>query len=67
MIVGGHPDMAVRGPQADTFLQRVLEMGVEESRTKYGQEIGRCCRCNRRLTDETSRELGIGPECINLI
>ena len=24
---------------------------------------GRCCRCNRRLTDPTSIELGIGPEC----
>lgn len=24
---------------------------------------GRCCRCGRTLTDPTSIELGIGPEC----
>lgn len=29
----------------------------------YGQELGQCYRCNRTLTDETSRALGIGPEC----
>lgn len=29
----------------------------------YGQEIGRCCRCNKALTDERSRWYGIGPEC----
>lgn len=29
----------------------------------YGTELGKCCRCNRTLTDETSRALGIGPEC----
>lgn len=30
---------------------------------RYGQEIGECGKCGRRLTDETSRTLGIGPEC----
>lgn len=29
----------------------------------YATELGRCCRCRRTLTDETSRRLGIGPEC----
>jgi len=29
----------------------------------YGQNIGRCFRCHRTLTDETSRALGIGPDC----
>jgi hypothetical protein len=27
------------------------------------QHEGRCCRCGRLLTDPTSIELGIGPEC----
>lgn len=31
----------------------------------YATELGRCCRCNRTLTDETSRALGIGPDCRN--
>lgn len=29
----------------------------------YATELGRCCRCARLLTDETSRARGIGPEC----
>jgi len=33
------------------------------SMARYGQEIGSCGRCNRRLTDDLSRERGIGPEC----
>jgi hypothetical protein len=27
------------------------------------QHEGRCCACGRRLTDPTSIDLGIGPEC----
>lgn len=30
---------------------------------RFGQSIGRCGMCNRGLTDETSRQIGIGPEC----
>lgn len=30
---------------------------------RYGKEIGRCSICNRRLTNEESREAGIGPQC----
>lgn len=30
---------------------------------RYGQEIGECGKCGRRLTDGTSRSIGIGPEC----
>lgn len=34
-----------------------------EAAARYGAEIGACSRCNRTLTDETSRALGIGPDC----
>lgn len=30
---------------------------------RFGREIGRCYVCGRTLTDETSRQLGIGPIC----
>jgi hypothetical protein len=30
---------------------------------RFGREIGKCYICGRTLTDETSRELGIGPVC----
>lgn len=29
----------------------------------YGQELGKCSRCGRTLTDETSRAYGMGPDC----
>ena len=44
-----------------------LQMLISDSRSaaiKYGQEIGRCCRCGKQLTDERSRHYGIGPECV---
>jgi hypothetical protein len=30
---------------------------------RYGIEIGKCGMCNKALTDEDSRNRGIGPEC----
>jgi hypothetical protein len=34
-----------------------------EAQTQYGIKLGRCYACGRTLTDETSRSLGIGPDC----
>lgn len=39
------------------------ETGPEAAALRYADEIGRCRVCNRHLTDETSRILGIGPVC----
>jgi hypothetical protein len=44
-------------------LERIVAAGVDEAATKYGVEIGRCYVCNRTLTDDLSRSLGIGPHC----
>lgn len=63
LIVGGHPDSNVRYAAVPGILDRIVEAGIAESATLYGREIGQCYRCNRSLTDETSRSLGIGPEC----
>lgn len=30
---------------------------------RYARIIGKCCRCNLRLTDDRSRHYGIGPDC----
>jgi hypothetical protein len=64
-VIGGHPDTPIRGSEARKVLNAILEAGVDEAGRRYGQEVGRCRRCNRHLTDETSRQLGIGPDCIN--
>lgn len=45
---------------------RVLDAIAADPQTagkRYGQQIGRCYRCHRTLTDETSRQMGIGPDC----
>lgn len=47
----------------DEIIKAILEFGPEEAMESYGQLIGRCGRCRRTLTDKTSRDLGIGPEC----
>lgn len=62
-VIGGHPDTAVRGTEAKAALTRIFEADWQEAAHRYGQEIGRCGKCNRTLTDETSRAYGIGPVC----
>jgi len=65
MVVGGHPDFSVRGlGKVQTILNRIVEAGIRESAERYGREIGKCCKCNRTLTDDDSRARGIGPECL---
>lgn len=34
-----------------------------KAKATYGQIIGKCGHCHKRLTDETSRKRGIGPDC----
>lgn len=34
-----------------------------DSLARYGQELGSCGMCGRELTDEVSRNIGIGPVC----
>lgn len=63
MIVGGKPDTNVARSAVPGILARIAADGPDEAGARYGQEIGRCCRCNRTLTDELSRSLGIGPDC----
>lgn len=62
-VVGGKPDLPVARAQRAEVLQRIVDTGIYASRKQYADAIGRCYACNRHLTDETSRALGIGPEC----
>lgn len=60
-VIGGRADTPVRGAEAHQALVAIA--ADAEAMARYGIEIGQCGRCNRHLTDETSRSLGIGPEC----
>ena len=62
-VIGGRPNVNVRGRTAVLALKAILAEGIEAAGQRYGVELGQCCRCNRHLTDATSRALGIGPDC----
>jgi cytochrome c553 len=66
-IIGGHDDTAIRGAEARQALQAIIDAGTFVAGALYGQTIGKCGRCGRHLTDETSREQGYGPECITKV
>jgi hypothetical protein len=53
----------VRNPDTLAWILAGILADPRAAETLYGTELGKCCRCNRTLTDETSRALGIGPEC----
>lgn len=64
--LGGQGQVHLRSSEQRAFAQRLSELDTTQLhvlRTLFGIELGRCCRCGRELTDETSRALGIGPEC----
>ena len=54
---------AIRNPAKRAEILKAIAANPEEAATRYGVELGSCHRCGRTLTDETSRALGIGPEC----
>ncbi len=64
MVVGGGSRYPQRGADVrKQIYDAIRAAGANEARKLYGQEIGRCGVCNRELTDDTSRAMGIGPVC----
>jgi hypothetical protein len=55
------------GAVRQAIYDAIREQGITEAQKLYGQEIGRCGRCGRELTDETSRRFGIGPDCRDIM
>lgn len=47
----------------DAILRKIAEVGAEAASARYGHEIGSCGICGRTLTNDESRERGIGPVC----
>lgn len=67
VLGGGFGERLVRQPapyrQRDAILGKIVEAGFEAASERFGRELQTCARCGRHLTDETSREIGLGPEC----
>lgn len=51
-----------RSQQYDV-LERIVAADPAQAAMRYGLEIGKCGICGRGLTNDTSRERGIGPIC----
>jgi hypothetical protein len=57
------PGQAYQGDIAEALTAIVADPATAAKR--YGELTGRCAACNRKLEDETSVRLGIGPICRN--
>lgn len=44
-------------------LAKIAAVGAKEASAAYGREIGKCGVCSHSLTNDESREIGIGPDC----
>lgn len=49
--------------QQDEVKDNLRVYGFQEASRLYGTELGQCGVCHRELTNDTSREAGIGPKC----
>ena len=55
---------SVKACTAELFEEiKTLSGDVFAAAVAHGKKTGRCCCCNRELTNEESVELGIGPIC----
>jgi hypothetical protein len=62
-VMASDEEHPVRNRTTRIGILAAILVDPDGARRLYGQEIGRCARCNRTLTDETSRAYGMGPEC----
>lgn len=56
----------VGAQRAVRIMDNLLAMSTEalaKAQADYGTKMGACGRCGSPLTDDTSRALGLGPEC----
>lgn len=59
----GPEEQRLSQKQGAAILAKIGEFGAEKASKLYGKEIGHCGVCGRRLTNDESREAGIGPVC----
>jgi hypothetical protein len=69
-VLGGGSDgqtrlVKIRMSEQRSALAAIARHGLEESRMLYATEMKRCTRCNRDLSDDLSRERGMGDYCWN--
>ena len=66
-VIGGQGRVYQAPKVAKAVLARLAEMSDDEVKAAmvaYGLELGHCGACGRELTNQASRERGIGPVCV---
>jgi len=62
-ILGGKSPTRINRAQQNKALAAIESAGADKAAVLFGQELGRCAKCGRHLTDDASRQRGYGPEC----
>lgn len=53
----------VKNPAVRNSILKAIAADIQTALQRYGQELGTCGYCGHTLTDEQSRDRGIGPVC----
>jgi hypothetical protein len=56
-------EYAINKWETKLWVLREIAKDPEAALRRYGRELGKCGICGRTLTNDLSRELGIGPVC----
>lgn len=58
----GPDEYPVKGARKSAVLA-AIGADMKDAMLLYGQEIGSCGRCGKRITNDESRAYGVGPDC----
>lgn len=63
-VQAGDDEHRVSRATEAALLAKIEAAGPQAAMIRYGLELGHCGHCGRTLTNEASREAGIGPICL---
>jgi hypothetical protein len=63
-LIVGSDERNLSRTAGQSILDKIAAVGPEAAMARYGHEIGECGMCGRQLTNDESRERGIGPVCL---
>lgn len=61
--VSGENHLSIRDQNERDRIYGLIAKDILGALKLFGQKIGKCGHCRKQLTDEVSREFGIGPVC----
>lgn len=66
-VIGGQGPTPIGKAEQIAALDGIEAWGADVAGKSYADAIGNCFKCNKILTDEESRERGIGPVCFRKV